>query len=70
MEKIVKPFSGYLMVLVAIALIPATAFSFINQIHVLGLVFGLGFILILPGFFTLQPNKAMVLILSEPTRGR
>ena len=69
MEKIVKPFSGYLMVLVAIALIPATAFSFINQIHVLGLVFGLGFILILPGFFTLQPNKAMVLILFGAYKG-
>jgi regulator of protease activity HflC (stomatin/prohibitin superfamily) len=69
MEKIVKPFSGYLMVLVAIALIPATAFSFINQIHVLGIVFGLGFILILPGFFTLQPNKAMVLILFGAYKG-
>ncbi|ERM80567.1 hypothetical protein P872_13145 [Rhodonellum psychrophilum GCM71 = DSM 17998] len=69
MEKIVKPFSGYFMVLVAIALIPATAFSFINEIHILGLVLGLGFILILPGFFTLQPNKAMVLILFGAYKG-
>ena len=63
MEKITKPLSGYLMVLVAFALIPATAFSFINELHLLGAVLGVGFILILPGFFTLQPNKAMVLIL-------
>lgn len=69
MEKIVNPLSGYLMALVAIALIPAAAFSFINGIHILGLVFGLGFILILPGFFTLQPNKAMVLILFGAYKG-
>jgi regulator of protease activity HflC (stomatin/prohibitin superfamily) len=69
MEKITEPFSGYLMVLVAIALIPATAFSFINEIHILGLVLGVGFILILPGFFTLQPNKAMVLILFGAYKG-
>ena len=63
MEKITKPFSGYLMVAVVIALIPATAFSFINELHLLGAILGVGFILILPGFFTLQPNMAMVLIL-------
>jgi len=48
---------------VVIALIPATAFSFINELHLLGAILGVGFILILPGFFTLQPNMAMVLIL-------
>jgi len=63
MEKITKPLSGYLMVAVVIALIPATAFSFINELHLLGAILGVGFILILPGFFTLQPNMAMVLIL-------
>jgi len=63
MEKITKPLSGYLMVVVVIALIPATAFSFINELHLLGAILGVGFILILPGFFTLQPNMAMVLIL-------
>ncbi len=63
MEKLTKPLSGYLMVAVVIALIPATAFSFINELHLLGAILGVGFILILPGFFTLQPNMAMVLIL-------
>jgi regulator of protease activity HflC (stomatin/prohibitin superfamily) len=69
MEKITKPFSGYLMVLVAIALIPAIVFSIINQVFWLGIVLIVLFILVLPGFFTLQPNKAMVLILFGAYKG-
>jgi regulator of protease activity HflC (stomatin/prohibitin superfamily) len=69
MEKITKPFSGYLMVLVAIALIPAIVFALINEIFWLGIVLILLFVLILPGFFTLQPNKAMVLILFGAYKG-
>ncbi|GAB2627742.1 SPFH domain-containing protein [Belliella aquatica] len=69
MEKIVKPFSGYLMVLVAIALIPVAAFSIATGLKVLALLSIIGFILILPGFFTLQPNKAMVLILFGAYKG-
>jgi regulator of protease activity HflC (stomatin/prohibitin superfamily) len=69
MEKITKPLSGYLMILVAIALIPAIVFSIINQIFWLGIVLIVLFILVLPGFFTLQPNKAMVLILFGAYKG-
>ncbi|PRY86754.1 SPFH domain-containing protein [Mongoliibacter ruber] len=69
MEKITKPFSGYLMVLVAIALIPATIFSFASGTTWLGILFTVFFILVLPGFFTLQPNKAMVLILFGAYKG-
>jgi regulator of protease activity HflC (stomatin/prohibitin superfamily) len=69
MEKITKPFSGYLMVLVAIALIPAIVFALINEIFWLGIVLIVLFVLILPGFFTLQPNKAMVLILFGAYKG-
>lgn len=69
MEKSTKPLSGYLMVLVAIALIPAIVFAMINQIFWLGIVLIVLFILILPGFFTLQPNKAMVLILFGAYKG-
>jgi regulator of protease activity HflC (stomatin/prohibitin superfamily) len=69
MEKITKPFSGYLMVLVAIALIPAIVFALINEIFWLGIVLIVMFVLILPGFFTLQPNKAMVLILFGAYKG-
>lgn len=69
MEKITKPLSGYLMVAVVIALIPATAFSFINELHLLGVILGFTFIMLTPGFFTLQPNKAMVLILFGAYKG-
>lgn len=69
MEKSTKPLSGYLMVLVAIALIPAIVFAMINQIFWLGIMLIVLFILILPGFFTLQPNKAMVLILFGAYKG-
>ncbi|MFC0264866.1 SPFH domain-containing protein [Fontibacter flavus] len=69
MEKSTKPLSGYLMVLVAIALIPAIVFAMINQIFWLGILLIVLFILILPGFFTLQPNKAMVLILFGAYKG-
>lgn len=69
MEKLTKPLSGYLMVLVAIALIPAIVLYLMNQVIWLGIVLIVLFILILPGFFTLQPNKAMVLILFGAYKG-
>ncbi|MCF1750621.1 SPFH domain-containing protein [Mariniradius sediminis] len=69
MEKITKPLSGYLMVLVAIALIPATAFAFINEWHLLGAILGLSLILTLPGFFIVEPNKSMVLLLFGAYKG-
>jgi regulator of protease activity HflC (stomatin/prohibitin superfamily) len=69
MEKITKPLSGYLMVLLALALIPAVVFALINEIFWLGIVLIVLFILVLPGFFTLQPNKAMVLILFGAYKG-
>jgi regulator of protease activity HflC (stomatin/prohibitin superfamily) len=69
MEKLTKPLSGYLIVLVALALIPAIVLSLMNQIFWLGIVLIVLFILILPGFFTLQPNKAMVLILFGAYKG-
>ncbi|RZS98358.1 SPFH domain-containing protein [Cecembia calidifontis] len=69
MEKSTKPLSGYLMLLIAIAMIPAIVFAMINQIYWLGIALIVLFILILPGFFTLQPNKAMVLILFGAYKG-
>ena len=69
MEKLTKPLSGYLMILVFLALIPATVFSFINELHLLGAVLGFTFIMITPGFFTLQPNMAMVLVLFGDYKG-
>ena len=69
MEKLTNPLSGYLMIFIVIALLPAIGLSFANQQILLGIICTLGFILILPGFFTLQPNKAMVLILFGAYKG-
>jgi len=69
MEKIVKPHSGYTMILIAILLIAATIVSFVLRISVLGIISGILTSLILPGFFTLQPNKAMVLLLFGAYKG-
>ncbi|GMQ25228.1 SPFH domain-containing protein [Algoriphagus sp. oki45] len=69
MEKTSTPLSGYLMLFLALALIPAIVWAFFNQIIWLGAVLIPVFILILPGFFTLQPNKAMVLILFGAYKG-
>lgn len=69
MEKSTNPLSGYLMVLVAIALIPTIVLSLTSQVFWLGIALIVLFILILPGFFTLQPNKAMVLILFGAYKG-
>ena len=69
MEKITKPVSGYIMVALDIVLLPLTVYLFKNNIHLPGVISGLAFILILPGFFTLQPNRAMVLILFGAYKG-
>ncbi|WP_297335959.1 SPFH domain-containing protein [Algoriphagus sp.] len=69
MEKIIKPASGYLLLLLELALIPTIALSFINDLLILGVIAAIALILILPGFFTLQPNKAMVLILFGAYKG-
>ncbi|MFC4874381.1 SPFH domain-containing protein [Negadavirga shengliensis] len=69
MEKIIKPISGYIMALVSAALLAASIISFVNEMIPLGAVLIFGFILTIPGYFTLQPNKAMVLLLFGAYKG-
>ncbi|HSI78060.1 MAG TPA: SPFH domain-containing protein [Lunatimonas sp.] len=69
MEKIVKPQSGYTMALIAILLLAGTIGSFALRIPALGIICGILSAFIGPGFFTLQPNKAMVLILFGAYQG-
>jgi len=69
MEKTVKPQSGYTMILIALLLLAATIVSFVFRITALGICCGILSALIGPGFFTLQPNKAMVLILFGAYQG-
>ncbi|TFV94755.1 SPFH domain-containing protein [Algoriphagus kandeliae] len=69
MEKIIKPWSGYLILLLDLIMIPLTVYSFLNGIPVLGVVSVLVFILLIPGFFIVEPNKAMVLLLFGDYKG-
>ncbi len=69
MEKITKPISGYVILLLNLALIPAAIFSLINGQVVLGVASIFAFILIIPGYFIVEPNKAMVLLLFGEYKG-
>ncbi len=69
MEKITKPISGYLMVLIALTLLALAIFFFVRDMHVWGLVSSLAFVFFVPGFFIVEPNKSMVLLLFGAYKG-
>ncbi|WP_075350622.1 SPFH domain-containing protein [Algoriphagus marinus] len=69
MEKIIKPFSGYLIILFLVALIPVAVFSFIGAQPIIGVAASLLFSICLTGFFIVEPNKAMVLLLFGDYKG-
>ncbi|KEO74342.1 SPFH domain-containing protein [Anditalea andensis] len=69
MEKITKPVSGYLMVLIALLFLGLGIFFFTSDMHFLGLFSSLMFIFTLPGFFIVEPNKSMVLLLFGEYKG-
>jgi len=63
LEKQVQPYSGWVFLLLAVALFVGLAASFINDIFVPGAIMVIVFALITPGFFTVEPNNAKVLVL-------
>ncbi|MBB6328671.1 regulator of protease activity HflC (stomatin/prohibitin superfamily) [Algoriphagus iocasae] len=69
MEKTKKPSSGYLIILLDLALIVGSVFSFVNYSPVLGAVAAFLAIISLPGYFIVEPNKAMVLLLFGEYKG-
>ncbi|SIO12467.1 SPFH domain-containing protein [Algoriphagus halophilus] len=69
MEKISKPNSGYIFILLDLALIVTTIFAFVNDLPLVGAASVLISILIIPGFFIVEPNKAMVLLLFGEYKG-
>jgi regulator of protease activity HflC (stomatin/prohibitin superfamily) len=69
MEKLVKPKSGYTMVLIAALLLALSVLSFVLRTPAIGIICAILSALVTPGFFTLQPNKAMVLILFGAYKG-
>lgn len=69
MEKITKPISGYIMVFIELLIIAAIILFIVSGKFVLGILAGITFIFILPGFFIVEPNKAMVLLLFGAYKG-
>lgn len=69
MEKSIKPFSGYLLLLVAFGILVLAVFGFSAKALLLALPAALAFFLILPGFFIVEPNIAMVLLLFGSYKG-
>ncbi|NVJ84898.1 MAG: SPFH domain-containing protein [Algoriphagus sp.] len=69
MEKIIKPSSGYLILLLDLIMIPLVPYSFLNGLPILGVASVLVFILLIPGYFIVEPNKAMVLLLFGDYKG-
>lgn len=69
MEKIIKPLSGYILVLIILGLIPVAIFSFIGEQLSIGFGAVFLFFIGLPGFFIVEPNKAMVLLLFGDYKG-
>lgn len=68
-EKNFKPFSGYIFLILGLAVIAAVIFSFINEINWLGAVLIVLTFLILPGLFVVNPNESSVMVLFGAYRG-
>jgi regulator of protease activity HflC (stomatin/prohibitin superfamily) len=62
-EKIVKPMSGYVAILLAVLFLAVALFGFIAIKSVFSVLFALLFVLMLPGFFIVNPNESLVLVL-------
>lgn len=69
MEKRNKPLSGYVMLFVDLALFAFSIWAMVNGVYLAGVVASVAFIMLLPGFFIVEPNKAMVLLLFGAYKG-
>ncbi|SEJ69164.1 SPFH domain / Band 7 family protein [Cyclobacterium xiamenense] len=69
MERISKPQSGYRMLLMVLITLVLAIFAFTGKALLLAFPLSLAFFLLLPGFFIVEPNKAMVLLLFGSYKG-
>lgn len=69
MEKIIKPSSGYLYLFLALAGIAASIYLFTQELFILGAILLFLSIICLPGFFIVEPNKAVVMLLFGEYKG-
>lgn len=69
MEKTNKPLSGYLMLFVDLVLLAFSIWAIVNGVYIPGVAAAFVFIMLMPGFFIVEPNKAMVLLLFGAYKG-
>jgi len=69
MEKIIKPTSGYIFLFLALASIVAAIYLFTQDMFMVGAVLLFLGIICLPGFFIVEPNKAIVMLLFGEYKG-
>ncbi|MBD8490143.1 SPFH domain-containing protein [Echinicola sp. CAU 1574] len=69
MEKIIKPISGYVMVLIQLMIVAITIVLIGSGQFILGIISGIIFLIMLVGFFIVEPNKAVVLLLFGAYKG-
>lgn len=68
-EKNFRPFSGYLFLVLGLAVIAAMVLSFAHEIIWLGIIFIVLTLLILPGLLVVNPNESCVMVLFGAYRG-
>ncbi|GGZ41610.1 hypothetical protein GCM10007049_38670 [Echinicola pacifica] len=70
MEKTIKPINGFLMLFVILLLIiPAQIVLFTSGQFIIGILLSILMIFFVPGFFIVNPNKAVVLLLFGAYKG-
>jgi len=68
-EKSFQAINGYLMLVILIAIISGVIYLMSNEILVVGIPLIFVIILLLPGFFIINPNSSKVLLLFEAYKG-
>lgn len=69
MEKIIKPISAYIILLLCLLVLGAAIYAFVLEILPIGFIMSAVFVLLIPGFFIVEPNRAMVLLLFGAYKG-
>lgn len=68
-EKTINPSSGYLMLLIELLLLAGALFLLVVVKNPLGAVLLLAFLVLLPGFFLVNPNGSKVMVLFGKYKG-
>jgi regulator of protease activity HflC (stomatin/prohibitin superfamily) len=68
-EKIVQPMSAYIMLLIFLAVVAGAVFFLVNEKYLLGVILAVAAVLMLPGFFFINPNGSRVLVLFGDYKG-